>query len=371
MMALMHLGMMFVAAGVAPSLDTRGLIPQALSEPTKITLENIKLGDAIAVVTEQTGVRIVMAPEVMQLVPRGRDTLIQKVDIANIPLGDGLTRLFGPLGMTWVVRGDGVEVVPKEAILCLGRTPTWPELETLSELSLTQPGLDASALAKLQARVQFQLPIPDAWRMLSDAIRNVGAGPGDEVLNVACAGLGWGWCLSDRRIVVSPLDQLMRRRLQQPISLRMNNRPLFDVMNAVGAAVNVAVRMEPGALVSLPVQMQRNFSLNVQQQPVEQVLDFIAAYTGLGYLVGPDGVMFYRPESRGVESKFAESAGAAPSPADPVVGKMVVPLEGGKTVEWLIRRSELPEDLRQMRERDIEEVIRALRKRGGASAERP
>ncbi|MEK7730559.1 MAG: hypothetical protein AAB363_01755, partial [Planctomycetota bacterium] len=215
MMALIHVWMMVVAAGATPFLDTRGLIEQALSEPTKITLENIKLGDAIAEVAEQTGVRIVMAAEVMQLVPQGPDTVIQKVDIAQIPLREGLTRLFGPLGMTWVVRGDGVEVIPKEAILCLGRAPTWPELETLSELTAMEPGLDPAALAKLQARVQFQLPIPDAWRLLSDAIRNVGAGPGDEVLNVACGGLGWGWCLSDRRIVVSPQEQLMRSRLQK------------------------------------------------------------------------------------------------------------------------------------------------------------
>lgn len=364
MMALIHVWMMLAAVGTAPFLDTRGLIEQALSEPTKITLENIKLSDAIAVVAEQTGVRIVMAAEVMQLVPQGPDTVIQKVDIAQIPLRDGLTRLFGPLGMTWVARGDGVEVVPKEAILCLGRTPTWPELETLSEVTALQPGLDPAALAKLQTRVQFQLPIPDAWRMLSDAIRNVGAGPGDEVLNVACAGLGWGWCLSDRRIVVSPLEQLMRRRLQQPISLRMNNRPLFDVMNAVGAPANVAVRVEPGALTSLPMQMQRSFSLNVQQQTMEQVLDSIAAYTGLGYLVGPDGVMFYRPQPRGPEPKVTESTGPAAPSADPYVAKMTIPLEGGKSFEWLIRRSELPEDLRQMRERDIETVITALRQRG-------
>jgi len=367
-MALMHIWTILVAVGAAPFLDTRGLIEQALGEPTEITLENIKLGDAIAVVSEQTGVRIVMTPEVMQLVPQGPDMLIQKVDIARLPLRDGLTRLFGPLGMTWVVLGDGVEVVPKEAILCLGRTPTWPELETLSELSAMQPGLDPTALAELQTLVQFQLPIPDAWRMLAGAIQNVGAGPGDDVMTLASAGLGWGWCLSDRRIVVSPLEQLMRRRLQQPISLRMSNRPLLDVMNAVGAEVHVAVKVEPGALTALPVQMQRNFSLDVQQLSVERVLDSIAANTGLGYLVGPDGVMFYRPDGSGPEPKVTASPGAATGSADPYVAKVVIPLDDGKSMEWLIRRSELPEDLRQMRDRDIEAFISSLRQRGAPTS---
>ncbi len=369
-MVILHIWTLIAAAGAAPFLDTRQLVEQALNEPTRITLENIKLGDAIAKVSEQTGVRIIMTPDVMQLVPQGADIVIQKVDIARIPLRDGLTRLFGPLGMNWVVRGDGVEVIPKEAILCLGRAPTWPELETLRELADMQPGLQPAELAKLQSWVQFQLPIPNAWELLSQAIRNVGAGSGDDVLTLACGGLGWGWCLSDRRIVVSPLEQLMRRRLQQPISIRMNNRPLFDVMHAVGAEARVVVRAEPGALATLPAQMQRNFSLNVQQQPMEQVLDNIAAYTGLGYLVGPDGVLFYRPQAQGTQTRVGESVAPAPSSADPYVAKITISKGDGKSYEWLIRRSELPEDLRQMREKDIEDFINSLRQRGG-TASRP
>jgi hypothetical protein len=49
--------------------------------------------------------------------------------------------------------------------------------------------------------------------------------------------------------------------------------------------------------------------------------------------------------------------------ADPYIGKLVVELPDGRSVEWLIKRSELPEDLRQMRERHIAEMIEALRER--------
>ena len=85
------------------------------------------------------------------------------------------------------------------------------------------------------------------------------------------------------------------------------------------------------------------------------------------------GVM--KPVETGRRSREVSDAtrlvrAAAPTGADPYVAKMVISLEGGKTVEWLIRRSELPEDLRQMRERDIEAFISALRQRG-PSASRP
>jgi len=370
MSTLFHLWVLFAGAGSTTLLDTQGLIEQALTEPTRITLENIKIAEAVNVLTEQTGVRIVMPPEVMKLIPNGPDTVIQKVDIAHVPLGEGLTRLFSPLGMNWVVENDHVAIVPKDALLCLGRAPTWAELATLSELAAIQPGSDDKALARWQPRFQFQIPgLRETWQELSMSIRSVGAGPGDEVLTIACNNLGWGWCLSGEKIIVSPIEQQIRLRLQQPISLRMNNRALFEVMSAVGQQINLSVRVEPGALTALPDQVQRNFSLNVQQKPVEQVLDTIAAYTGLGYLIGPEGVMFYR--APGPDRPTTADSSAAPSgPSDPYVAKMIVPLEDGKSLEWLIRRSELPEDLRQMRDRDLQSLIDTVR-RAAKSEPRP
>ncbi len=225
------------ASLLGPSPDTKALIAKALTEPTQIALENVRLVDAISKITEQTGVRIVMNPEAMRFVPGGPETVIEKVNISNVPLREGLDRLFHPLGMKFEQADDHVRIVPKDALLCLGRAPTWTELETLLQLSAMQPGLKSNDLDKLQDRIQFQVSAPDAWGSLSQAMQNVGAGSGDDVLTVAANQLGWMWCLSDERIVVGTFEQLFRQRIKQPISVRMNNRPLIDVMQAVGVAV--------------------------------------------------------------------------------------------------------------------------------------
>jgi len=347
-------------------VQTRELIEQALDEPTKITLEDISLGDALAAVTAQTGVQIIMAPETMALVPQGEATRIHKVDIANIPLRQGLIQLFSPLGMDCFVTDSHVQVVPKRAIRQLGRRPTWDELETLSWLCSLSPGIDDESLAGLRSRVQFQVESPGAWNALSDAMRNVGAGPGNEVLTIACKSLGWGWSLSNRQIVVTPLEDQIRRRLQNRISLRMFHKPLFDVMNAIGEKVSVRVRVEPGALEHLPVQIQRAVDLDVFQETAQQAFDKLAAFTHLGYLIAPDGVMFYRPDGGEFASKV-EGVSDSTRPntfrlSDPYVAKMVVPLPNGTSMEWLIRLSEMPEDLRNMRQSDIQKGFDALRK---------
>ena len=354
----------------AQGLDNRGLIEQALDERTEFTLDNIKLSDAIERLTEQTGVPLVMAPDVMKLAPLGGQTIVTEVEIANISLRDGLTRLFAPLGMTFVVRDDHVEIVPKDALLALGRPPTWAELDTLGELSAMHPGVDARALGQLRRRCQFRVASADPWSALAEAVQSVGAGSGDSVLTAACDRLGWAWSLSDKQILIVSMERQIQRLLQQPITLRLTNRVLFDVMTAVGEQVHVSVRAEPGALVSLPIHMQQNFSLTVHHQTAEQTLEKIAAYTGLGYFIDHQGVVFYqagggeRSSSKGGPTAWGgrpQREGSQSS--DPYVGKMVIPLEDGKTLEWFIRRSDIPADLRQMRQADLEELFEILRSR--------
>ena len=146
----LHAWVIAAVAAPAASADMRTLLERALDEPTRITLENVQLADALQLITEQTGVKIVMTAGVMNLVPHGGETVIHQVEIANIPLRQGLTELFGPLGMTFVVRNDHVEIRPRGALLCLGRPPTWPELDLLTQLAAIEPGTDAEALAKLR-----------------------------------------------------------------------------------------------------------------------------------------------------------------------------------------------------------------------------
>ncbi len=348
------------AAASAHLLDTRALIEQALDEPAKITLEKITLADAVARLTEQTGVRIVLPKDIVALAPYGGDTLIEKVDIANVPLREGLARVFEPLGMVVVVEEDHVRVAAREGLLCLGRAPTWAELDTLTWLAGLQPGTIDSDREELLTRVQCQA---GSIGNLRAALSSVGSGPGDSVLTVATAQFGCGWCVSDRMVVIATLESRVRQRLQKPITVRVANKPLFDVLSAINDAVGLPARVEPGAIASLPPPMQRNYSLTVLDQPAERALEKIAADTGLGYLINPDGVVFYRPTSQqGDPSEAPRGPSTSGATGDPYVAKVVRMIGEGQSVEWLIRASELPPDLRELRQRDLDEAFASLRR---------
>jgi hypothetical protein len=203
-------------------------VEQALNEQTRISLENVSLGEALRTITDQTGVEIVIAPEVLALVPGGVDTVIQKVNISNVSLREGLSDLFRPLGLTLAVREGFVEIVATEAVRCLGRVPTWDELTTIEELRTMAPGADEEALGRLRKRVQFHIRTSESWSMLAETLRGVGAGPGDEVLSIACEKLGWAWCVSGEKIVITGREQDIVRRLRQPIAAHVSAAEFFS-----------------------------------------------------------------------------------------------------------------------------------------------
>lgn len=351
--------------------DSRGLLDLALDEPADITLENVSVIDALAQISEKTGVEIVLPPDVADLLPHGAETVVRRVVIAGRSLREGLHEMFSPLGMGFIVRRHVVEIVPHDALRCLGRAPTWQELDTLGWLTTLRPGVDAASLEQLQPRVQFQTQAQTGWGQLYESILQVGAGGGDEVLTVACHRLGWDWCLSGERIVITDVADAIRRRLQQTVSLRLNYRSLVEVLQQLGDRVGVPIRIAPAALAAIPTTLRQSFSLNVAHARAEQVLETISANTGLGYLIEPDGVLFYR-----VDEVPPMAAAAVPGAAsarlladDPYVGKLIVPLDDGTSIEWLIRRSELPPELQRRRDADLARAFEALQR--SAPGDRP
>ncbi len=339
----------------------RTLIEQALDEPVHITLENVRLADAIDQLTQQTGITIRMSSDVMTLVPHGGETVIERVDISNLPLREGLKRLFGPLGMTFVVRERDIDIIPQQAIYNLGRTPMWSELDLLQRLTSLTPGVDDASLDSLKAMVQLRVARPDAWEVLASVLRGIGPGSGDQVLQIACDQLGWAWWLEDRVVVVGTFDQQIRRQLQTRITLKYNGRPFIDILQGLGQAVGLAIQAEPAALTSLPPHMQQRFSVNVVDETAERVLDRIAAYTGLGYLLTPQGVVFFNPKESAARTQASPQANTM---SGGYAGKIIVPLKDGTTIEWLITFDELPQDLQQRRQHDLAKAFEKLRKIG-------
>jgi len=88
---------------------------------------------AFAILEEQTGVPIRIGSRALELLPHGAGTEVQAT-MHDVTLRAGIESLLAPVGMSFAVHNGGIDVVPTEALVRIGRRATWHELETLRDL---------------------------------------------------------------------------------------------------------------------------------------------------------------------------------------------------------------------------------------------
>ncbi len=359
-MTLLTAVTMAVVLSGAAEADRAPLIEQALDQTMRFRIEEAPVLEAFVALTKETGVDISVLPEVIDLLPYGSDTKVSVV-LENLPLREGLSQLLLPLGLTFEVTPWSVIVWAQPALWRIGRRATWDELDQLNFARRTDWAALAGDRVNLRAHVQFRVNVEDPVALLATAVGRIGAGPGDQVLTLACESLGWTWFPEADKIVILPAADEFRRELARPVSLRRTHRPLVEVLQALGQKAHLTIRHEPGVLASLPERTRQNFSLLVEGVTVGEALEQIAAATGLGYRLDGDAVVFYHPGS--VAPQPAEAATAAPTASrDPYVAKLTIPAEPGKPqVEILIRASELSPDALKARTELIHQADEILR----------
>lgn len=374
-----------------------------LDAVVRVSLRDVTLAELSDEIEAQTGLSLRITDRAFDLAPSGPATLITRADIIDVPLRDGLGEILGGLLLTLRESDRGVEVVPSPLLSRVGQRPTWEQIDLLRALQALEPGIRDADLAALRNMLQFRLQRDDPWTALSAAIRQTGAGGGTDVLTLAAGRLGWSWIVDGSAIVVLPKREAVRRALDTRISLAAKNQPFSTVLGAIGKQAGVDIRIEERAMDALPLGVQRRFSITLRNKPLGEVLESIGTYTSLAPVVTEGGILFVRERDRAWFDRLqrdpalkreeepraaannaqterdlpraeAEPFATAPAPApaaadaDPVVARITVINEDGRRVEWLIRRSELPPDLREQRAADLQNLFDEVRRRSSGES---
>ena len=281
-----------VGPAVGQTPDIRNVVEQALDQSVELELIDVTVVDAFRLIAEQTGVEISISPATLALLPHGSETVIS-VAMPGIALRSGLEELFAHLALSYQNVGRGIAVDPTDAARRVGRRLTWPELDTLFMLHDARWSQAPERLEELRARLQFRVSGNDTWTELRASIQRVGAGRGDEVLELACRAIGWTWYPSGVEIVVLDATDQVQRQLESMVNLHHRDQPLVDVLRELGRQVGLPIQLDPGVIGSLPRQTRNNLTLIAERSTAVHALDAIADTTGLAYRVEADGVTFY------------------------------------------------------------------------------
>jgi len=356
-----------VAAG-ADDNSTSALINQALDKNVSLQLDGV-LPTVLKTIEDQTGVRITPTDQVYDLLPWGEQTNI-KAKIENQTLRSALSAITHKLGLNWELGQFDVVIKPMPALARLGRRATVAELQALDLLTNTPLGehkeqmtvqelvgaIDQKLAAIKTPSLSVQLRSgdpddPQAGTIKLDTQVNIRR---DATLAEALQDMmrqsDATWYPWGKDIVIVPKQQQIRLQLDKTITARYTGQDISKVLDSLSQKAGVPFQVEPGAYQRVPPEY-RSIKLDLDNASIRQVLDDIRGFTGLDYVVKPDGIYIW--------NQNPNPMAAARAGNDPVIA--AIEADGGLQV--FMRESDLPADVAEYLKHKKEEEIARLRRR--------
>jgi hypothetical protein len=320
----------------------------------EIEIEDQPIRDALYELEKATGLRFAIHEQALEWMPYGERTRIS-MELDDISVRAGLTRIFTGLGLTMRVEGDRVLIEPAPVLDRLGRRLTLDEVRLLQRLA-AKPWrkIDSDDL-----RLAFRMETDGDWRKrLEWAISEVPPGNAAEQLEAAVAQWDAVWVPQGDSILIYSRKGEIGKLLDRPMDLNLKRIALDKLLLTLSQRTGVPLRFQPGALESVGAGERR---VDIVQRDItfRQVLELIAGSTGLRYAVTGDGV----------EISSARAMVTQRDSGPRVVAILRVPMADGTTFDILLREDQLSEEHRdlidRLLERKLPEVIEVLRERVG------
>lgn len=367
---------MLAVAGVAAQVPP-ALVEDALDQPIeRLEIPAAPLPDVLARIERETGLRFQLTRAALDLMPYGEQTLVL-VEIHRMSVRRGLQRVLSGLGLEMTREGDRLIIAPRRGLDRLNRRLQPEELELVARLS-REPWSQAGADSLIDLRID---PQRSPRAQLDAALSQSSAQNALDSLDSATDSLGWAWRLDAGRLIVCTRADEYRRRLDLPLDLAYQRRPLDGVLVELGQRAGVTVLFEPGCLKRIDAR-DRAVDLVQRGATVRQVFERIAGNTGLAFEVTGEGVRWHFPGAAGADAQRPAGDGqpqadmpsanlprsANPPVADhhgaltnepPALNWVTLPLEirPGLTVHVLVPLEQLPLDVRDEVERRIRAIL--------------
>jgi hypothetical protein len=258
------------------------------------------LPEAISKFADLTGVRIEADDSVYDALPWGDLTTFHAV-FHHQTLRQALDAICQKLGLEFDLQEQSVELRPIPALSRLGRRSTVEELAALDYLSRTEFQTDQltwpadkllaaidSQLAKSPYAIenrafdpQDQTPVNiSRHTSLADALEEIS-------IQTHATWYPWGHTL----VVLKKSDQI-RNQLARRITLRAGGQDISDVLLQLSQRSGLTFQFQPGAIQKIPPQF-RTIRLALDNATIEQALQSLSGFTGLGYVVTDQGIYIW------------------------------------------------------------------------------
>jgi len=371
-----------------------------LSKDIQIQLKDVTITEALEKIGQKANVKFTLSDQAAWKLPYGEATRLSVV--LNGPLADSMTEMLNAFFMRYAVDDEKITIHPRDELdRILGR-PTTKQLELLKAI-YTQPmgvyyidqvqksvnealgqellispihvhaqlnnllrqlvgksqivSVETSRRGRRNIKevrfpepnesepTQFYLPTPITLAQLFKQI-------------VIKEHYGTTWYISEMafpgqipEIRVVSSDTFRNLRFSQKIDISYKDTPLDRIFQDLASRAGVRLDVHSGSHLH-----EHKLSVNMQNIEIGQAVRNIAASAGIGYESDSSRLIIDASDLFKEEDDKPEKSGKTTRAG--YVGKISIPMDGGNYyVEFMLRESDLTEDLKKLRAEKMQEVL--------------
>jgi hypothetical protein len=385
----------------------RALLEERLRQELAIKLEDVTMAQALDQVGQKAGVKIALSPEAVWKLPEGEQTRLSVTLEGR--LAESLEKMLNSFFLRYAVGGDSLTVYPRPELKHIIGRPTAQELTLLTNI-YTYPMWVSTSANEMPDRLVQKLfnglakePVaimpPDEIHAIGVAMYQMmtksdssgsphdpNAPKGDPharkdtPLTIASIleaveqfyhgqktwyiqGPEFPRQVSEIRIVKR--EEFWQAHLDQIVDVSFENEPGETIIR------NLATRADMDLAISYPFgdTLSKALTLQVQNVKLQEALERILSVLGVAWNCNiSTGVISLHGWSRLPERPAPPAENESTTDvasAGGYVGKISIPMGGGRYfIEFMLRESDLPEELRKLRRQVMDDVIAELSREG-------
>lgn len=374
-MMILGVVLVYVLSGYARA--DKQQLHERLSKEIKIQLDNVTIAEALEKIGQKVDVKFVLSHEAAWKLPLGEAT---RLSVAlQGPLAESMTEMLNTFFMRYAVGDEQVTIYPRpELVHILGR-PTIKQLELLkaiytNSMSEYVSGQEASFVNKLLGQEVLVLS-SDWYKEFGKILDSLRAESGELSVNVS-------YSLSTPITMAHLLDSCEEWYLSGPaFSGKVPEIRVVDIQDFRYARLNQVVDIsfkEERADVIIqrlanwtgmelyidkedPLWLSEEITVDMENIKLRQaIVNIVSTVDGQVRSIDyEDNIIYIKgPIHRQKPRIPRRTAPSSPAKSEAYVGKISIPMKGGKYyIEFMLRESELTEELKKLRAEKMKEIL--------------
>jgi len=375
----MVIAIVIIGIGAGYARADKQQLQAKLCKEVKIQLNDVTISEALEKMGQTAGVKIVLSDEAVWKLPSGAATRLS-VEMSG-PLADSLTEMLNKFFMRYAVGYDKITIYPRQELEHILGRPNTKQLELLKRIYYEKISLEGIEIHEFTSFIREYIgEVSFIPYNIPEAMLEIGLNYGSYVTLVALleqTGIELKipcWYLSGTDLPgqVPPIkfvneETFREAKLNQVVDISFQDEWADVILQRLAGWTG----MELFVSKSEPSWLKEEIFVNMQNIKLGQALrNIVSSVDGE---VDIDFVDNYIEIKGPINPQKPAAPRKSPSSRDAgegYVGKISIPMDGGKYyIEFMLRESDLTEELKKLREEKIREILRKVGNAGDKATE--